>query len=115
MTNVDRLRAFCLRLDGAWEDHPWDHTVFKVKTKIFAFVAESAVTVKSTLEKQAALILHPHIDVAAYVGRYGWVTLDLAGDGMLDLAEDLILESYESVLKRKAQPSRSARSGAPPD
>ena len=33
-----RLLHVALGYPGAWEDHPWDHTVIKVKKSIFAFV-----------------------------------------------------------------------------
>ncbi len=52
---------------------------------------------KSSLDKQAALIQHPNIGVAAYVGKYGWVTISLVDEDTLDLAIDLIDESYAMV------------------
>jgi predicted DNA-binding protein (MmcQ/YjbR family) len=103
---VARLKAHCLSYDGAWEDHPWDHTVFKVGKKMFASVGD-CVTVKSTLEKQSALIMLPNVEVAAYVGRYGWVTITIETDEDVELAEELIRESYESVRPKKMSASKA--------
>lgn len=105
--HFERVRAHCLSKPGAYEDHPWGETVFKVepKAKIFCFcgVETPVITVKSTIEEQSALIQHPNIEVAAYVGRYGWVTVWLRDDDTTELALDLIDRSYESVAWKKAK------------
>ena len=96
------IRKHCLSKPGAIEDEPWPgDTAWKVAGKIFAMGGKSAVTVKSTLEKQAALIMHPAITKAAYVGRFGWITIELKDKDTLDLALDLIDESYEAVKPKK--------------
>ena len=61
----------------------------------------NVVTVKSTPDKQAALIQHPNIEKAAYVGRYGWVTITIPDRETMGLAQDLIDESYELVTATK--------------
>lgn len=100
---IQSLREYCLAKPGAFEDHPWGDTVFKVGPigKIFCGCGNenARITVKSTLEKQAALILHPDIEIAAYVGRYGWVTLSVLDEQGLGLAFELIDESYSLVTK----------------
>jgi predicted DNA-binding protein (MmcQ/YjbR family) len=101
----DRIKAHCLTKPGAYEDHPWGETVFKVEPrgKIFCFcgIETPVISVKSTLEKQAALIQHPNIEVAAYVGRYGWVRVNLQDEETVDLAFDLIDESYEMIAPKR--------------
>lgn len=105
MNTLAKIRKHCLSKPNAIEDEPWPgDTAWKVNGKIFAMGGRTAVTVKSTLEKQAALIMHPNISKAAYVGRFGWVTIDLKDKETLDLAIDLIDESYNAVRpKRKAK------------
>ena len=95
-----RLREFCLAKPGAVEEYPWDNIVWKVKRKMFCATGQdmSRITVKATLEEQSALILHPHISVAAYVGKHGWVTIDLVDEVAFELALDLIDRSYELVV-----------------
>src|ERR1044072_8136392 len=101
MNAIERIKEHCLAKPGAYEDNPWGKTVFKVspKGKIFCFggCGEPVVGVKSTLEKQAALIQHPNIEVSAYVGRHGWVTVRILDEETLELALDLIDESYEMI------------------
>jgi len=96
-----KISAYCLAKPGAFEDHPWGDTVFKVgpKGKIFCFcgVQSPVICVKSTLEKQAALIQHPNIEIAQYVGRHGWVTVHMRDEETFHLAFDLIDESYAMI------------------
>jgi len=102
---VAKVAAYCLAKPEAFEDHPWGETVFKVgaRGKIFCFSGSESpvITVKATLDQQAALIQHPNIEVAAYVGRYGWVTVHIRDQDTLDFALDLIDQSYEMVAPKK--------------
>jgi predicted DNA-binding protein (MmcQ/YjbR family) len=97
----EQIKAHCLAKPGAFEDHPWGETVFKVgpKGKIFCFCGldNSVITVKATLERQSVLIQHPNIEVAAYVGRHGWVTVKILDQDTVDLSLDLIDDSYEMI------------------
>ncbi|MEA2552590.1 MAG: hypothetical protein QOJ65_766 [Fimbriimonadaceae bacterium] len=104
---IDRVRAHCLAKEGATEDEPWpDDKAWKVRGKIFAMWGGDAITVKSTPDKQSALIQHPNISVAAYVGRFGWVRIDPKDKATLDLALDLIDESYEMITAKKAKSTK---------
>lgn len=100
------LRECCEKCGpGVTEEYPWGHPVWKINGKMFAASASdgSNVSVKATLEQQAALIQHPAIRVADYVGRYGWVTVSITNEETLDLALDLIEESFEMIApKRRA-------------
>lgn len=100
---LDQLRAHCMSKEGAIEDYPWGDVVWKVKGKLFAGTGQTgeAVTVKATLDKQAVLIQHPDIEVAKYVGKYGWVTVNLRSEETLELALELIDESYDAVVAKK--------------
>jgi len=48
-------------------------------------------------DEQAHLIEHPDIEVAKYVGRFGWVSITIKSKKVLKLALDLIDQSYESI------------------
>jgi predicted DNA-binding protein (MmcQ/YjbR family) len=99
MNSLNRIRKHCLAKPGAVEDEPWPgDTAWKVKGKIFAMGGKTAVTVKSTPEKQSALILHPNVEKAAYVGRFGWVTVKIDSKEDLEFALDLVDESYYSIV-----------------
>lgn len=103
---LERLRRTALALPETTEEVAWeDHPTFRVRNKIFVitgFAAES-MTVKATPEDQEALVAtHPRVSVAAYVGRYGWVSVDLTGKGLdWALVEDLVVESYRLVAPKR--------------
>jgi predicted DNA-binding protein (MmcQ/YjbR family) len=65
------------------------------------------VTVKATPEDAEELIEYPHISVAPYVGRYGWVSVAIEDEAALDQALALISMSYDLV--RKGSRSRRGR------
>jgi predicted DNA-binding protein (MmcQ/YjbR family) len=97
---ADDIRAYCLDLPDAWEDYPWGDIVYKVGTKMFVGLGGenvTNVTVKATPEDAAVLVQMPHIAVAPYVGRYGWVTVAIADEAALDQAMALISMSYDLV------------------
>jgi predicted DNA-binding protein (MmcQ/YjbR family) len=96
-TLAARLRAAALALPGAWEDSPWDgDTVAKVGDKIFVFLGEQSVGVKSAGSRQEAdEWLHRYPDdasVLAYIGRHGWNSLRLGGA----IGEEELLEAIET-------------------
>jgi predicted DNA-binding protein (MmcQ/YjbR family) len=92
------IRDKMLDYPGAYEDHPWGDTVFKVGGKIFAGAGSKSLTVKSTVDRQQVLIQDPAIKVAAYVGKHGWVTIDLS-DKTLEVALELADESYQAIVQ----------------
>lgn len=98
------IRAHCMSKEGAVEDYPWeDHVGWKVGGKLFGIggAGSNRLTLKSTMDKQAALIQHPNIEKAAYVGRFGWVTISVTDRETMELAEDLIDESYDLIAKKR--------------
>jgi predicted DNA-binding protein (MmcQ/YjbR family) len=97
------IQTHCLAKEGAFEDYPWGETVWKVKPKgkVFCFGGETRMTVRATLDEQAALTELPGITPAHYLARHGWVSVDLTVPTNLDLAIDLIDRSYELVVGKK--------------
>ena len=103
-----RVREHCLAKQGVVEEYPWDDVAWKVRKKLFAVSSDGShrVTVKSTLEEQSRLIEHPAIEVASYVGRYGWVTIAITSRETCQLALELIDASYESVAASRSRPKK---------
>ena len=82
MTALADVREVALALPEAEEKLTWGTDVtFRVRDKIFAIGGEGAthLSIKATLEAQAELLeMDPQTFAkSAYVGRFGWVTVDL--------------------------------------
>ena len=99
MSYADRVRELALSFPETYEDAPWGHPVFKVgNNKMFAGMSTSedplTLTVKLTPEEREIALSMPYVRVAAYVGRYGWVTAALTDEESLDNALEWLRESY---------------------
>ncbi len=110
--DTNAVLAHCLAKPGAWQDEPWEgDVVAKVGDKIFAFLgAGGGVGVKCGRTRDEAdewLRQYPDdAHVMAYIGRYGWNTLDAGGA----ISDDEILEavdaSYAAVVERLPRAKR---------
>jgi predicted DNA-binding protein (MmcQ/YjbR family) len=101
------LREQCIAQPDAVEEFPWGHVAFKIGGKIFAILREGApptVTLKPPSDDREALLSLPNVEVAAYVGRYGWLTIAVPDEEAVTLARELIAASYGQV-----KPKRRAR------
>jgi predicted DNA-binding protein (MmcQ/YjbR family) len=105
-----RLIAFAAKFPAAWEDHPWDHTVYKVGKKIFVFFGGAAgpddvlsVTVKLPISYEMALTL-PYMSPAGHgLWKAGWARLEQASGDPFDFEtiEGWIAQSYRAVAPKK--------------
>ncbi|GHJ45076.1 hypothetical protein Cs7R123_24180 [Catellatospora sp. TT07R-123] len=102
----EQVRDWVLALPGGEEVMvaEWGHPTLRVNGKMFAGGAPDSPTMslKASKEEQAALIAGaPHVySVAAYVGRYGWVRVELAGVDPGELHE-LVVEAWRRTAPRK--------------
>jgi predicted DNA-binding protein (MmcQ/YjbR family) len=104
------LIAFAATMPGAWEDHPWDHTVMKVGQKVFVFFGGAAspldvlsVTVKLPVSYEMALTL-PYMRPAGHgLWKGGWAQLsqETGDDFDLETIRGWILQSYRAVAPKK--------------
>jgi len=103
----DDVRRIAMALPEAEEILTWETDItFRVRGKIFAIGGEGAdrVSIKAGLETQSELIdLDPETFASsAYVGRFGWVTVDL-GRVEPSLLANLLREAW-----RRTAPKRLA-------
>ena len=95
---TDRMRAIALALPETSEELTWGEDVnFRVRKKIFLFPGEDQMTIKADPEERDALLASGRFHVAAYVGRFGWLTMDLPKrptKAEWEEIEELITTSY---------------------
>ena len=99
------VRRLALALPETEERLTWETDVtFRVRDKIFAIGGEGAraISIKASLETQAELLEMDPVTFAksAYVGRFGWVTVDL---GRVDpgLLESLLRDAWRRTAPKK--------------
>ena len=88
---MDELRAFCLGLAGTHEKETWgdaEHAgdvTFRVKDKIYLITGQEggSASIRTDKAQQTDLIaaFPEAVSVAPYVGRFGWVNVQLDGLG----------------------------------
>lgn len=104
MMTVEEFRQQVLSLPGAEERETWGHPTFRVREKIFASLAPDGSTggVKATLQDQSLLIASDPatFSVADYVGRYGWVTVQLATVDA-EVLRGLLVEAWRSIAPKR--------------
>lgn len=100
----EEFRRLCLALPEAEERETWGEATFRVKDRIFAMGSPEGrqVSLKASLDDQAGLVeMDPKtFSVSAYTGRFGWVTVRLAGVGK-GLAARLVRTAWERTAPRR--------------
>ena len=97
------LRKIATAYPDTREDHPWGHSAFKVKGKIFLVISHEKdhlrLSLKLPVSRHAALQL-PFASPTGYnLGRSGWVTAKFVkGDDVpLEMIEEWIAESFRAI------------------
>jgi hypothetical protein len=101
MPTFDDVRSIAMALPEVEEKLTWGSDVtFRIRDKMFIVGGDGSegITLKASITMQAELIdLDPEtFSVAAYVGRFGWVNiqLDRVDRGML---EQLVRDAWRST------------------
>lgn len=101
-TNLDRIRERCAQLPEVHEEITWgEDLTIRVGKKIFCFPGETAFTVKASKDELLSLLDDPRIAPAAYVGRFGWITVQLDEPVDWDEVDRLIRTSYRLIAPKK--------------
>ena len=114
MVTADELRRVVLALPEAEERETWGHPTFRVRDKMFAALSDDGqlASVKATRQEQAALVAAAPetFGVPAYVGRHGWVSIQLATVDPAELGE-LVVEAWRQTAARRLVSAYDAAQG----
>ena len=104
---IDELREFCLSLDGTHEKETWgdaDHAgdvTFRVRDKIYLITGQDGggASIRTDKAQQSDLLaaFPEAVTFAPYVGRFGWVSVDLDA-----LDPEIVREIIVSAWRRTA-------------
>jgi len=105
VASFDDVRRISLALPEATEVLTWEVDVtFRVGKKIFAIGGDGAdhASIKASLETQSDLVYRDPVTFAPapYVGRYGWIRVDLARVDGAEL-ETLLRQAWRMTAPRK--------------
>ena len=102
---LTHMRAICLALPDTKETLTWGHPHFRVGEKIFAGCERSNVKTSIGFKLELAhadLILgDPRFTRAAYVGNYGWVSMDVSGPVDWNFVAELVHESFRLIAPKR--------------
>ena len=109
-----RLRKYAAAKPGAWEDHPWGETVYKVAKKVFVFLGHAdggyGLSCKLPQSGEAATTMFSWAEPTGYgLGKSGWVSahFENSEDVPVDLLEQWIDESYAAVAPKRGTPAEA--------
>jgi hypothetical protein len=105
MTTFDDVRSIAMALPGVEEKLTWETDVtFRTRDKIFCIGGEGSggISIKASLDRQADLLdFDPETyGKAAYVGRFGWVTVQLARVDR-PMLEQLLRDAWRATAPKK--------------
>ena len=93
---------------GAWEDHPWGETVYKIGKKVFVFLGQAdygyGMSCKLPDSSEAAITMFSWAEPTGYgLGKAGWVSarFERSQDVPVDLLKQWIDESYGAVAPKR--------------
>jgi predicted DNA-binding protein (MmcQ/YjbR family) len=109
------LKKHAAAKEGAWEDHPWGETVYKVGKKVFVFLGKGdsgfGLSCKLPDSGEAAITMFSFASPTAYgLGKSGWVSarFERTDDVPCELLRQWIDESYAAIAPRR---KASAKTG----
>ena len=113
MITSEEVRGFALSLPEAAELETWGHPTFRVRNKMFMGMGNKGLgaSVKASLDEQDALIQsHPEtFAVPQYVGRFGWVSVQLSSVDPT-LMRELIIEAWRRTAPKRLVAAYDAQS-----
>ncbi len=118
-----KIQKMVLDMKGAVEEYPFgpEAAVFKVMGKMFALVAWNEKPLRVTLksdpdEAQALRCLFEAVEPGYHMNKEHWNTVTLDGSMEDGIIEEMVVASYDLVVKklRKAERKKLLRGGPGP-
>ncbi len=110
------LKKYASEKPGAWEDHPWGETVYKVAKKVFVFLGHQdygyGMSCKLPDSGEAAITMFSWAEPTGYgLGKSGWVSarFEPKDDVPVDLLKQWIDESYAAVAPKRTSSATTKR------
>ncbi|MDF3069802.1 MAG: uncharacterized protein K0R38_5403 [Polyangiaceae bacterium] len=102
-----KISALCLALPDTKLTMTWGSPHFRVGEKIFCGFGEEdgvqTMGVKLRMSHAEAVVKDPRFWPSKYVGKHGWVTMDVTKRESWDEVAKLISESYELIAPRASR------------
>ncbi len=114
------LKKLAKSYPGAWEDHPWGETVYKVGKKVFVFLGVDTgdgsfgMSLKLPDSSEAATTMFSWCEPTGYgLGKSGWVSahFEKKDDVPVDLLKEWLDESYTAVAPKRARAKHPRQHG----
>ena len=117
---IHELRAFCLSLPGTHEKETWgdaEHAgdvTFRVRDKIYLITGQNGggASIRTDKAQQSDLLaaFPEAVTVAPYVGRFGWVNIDL--DALdPEIIREIVLSAWRRTTPKTVVAEFDARAG----
>jgi predicted DNA-binding protein (MmcQ/YjbR family) len=110
--DIIAFRNFCLKLKGTSEGFPFDNKtlVFKVGGKMFALTdVDSFVSINLKANPEKSIVLRETfnaVNPGFHMNKKHWNTIDVNSDLNDELLLELILDSYNLVVKSLTKKTR---------
>jgi predicted DNA-binding protein (MmcQ/YjbR family) len=112
-TILKKLRVICLALPGASETTTFGHPTFRAGGKTFAVLEEYkgrlSVAFQVAPIHRDLFLKDARFYVTPYVGRYGWISLDVGGRVNWTEVRELVSESWRLAAAKGARRKTSRR------
>jgi len=114
--DIIAFRNFCLKLKGTSEGFPFDNKtlVFKVGGKMFALTdVDSFVSINLKANPEKSIVLRETfnaVNPGFHMNKKHWNTIDVNSDLNDELLLELILDSYNLVVKSLTKKTRDEMS-----
>lgn len=112
---TQKVRAVCLAFPGSHETPTWGKPHFRIGEKIFAGLDDdlSVLGCKASKQDAARLVKLPGFSPAPYVGRHGWISIDLNVVTDWQHISELIANSFEFIASSSPKQPTKRRSSKP--